>query len=475
MIDGLKPYPVYKDAGAPWLGRVPDHWDVTRARNLLREMNVRSETGAETHLSMSQRLGLVPSSEMEERRLVSESYVGAKLCETGDLVLNRLKAHLGVFARASQPGLVSPDYTVLRRVSSSVSIAFLEYVLKSWPCRTELRTRAKGLVEGFWRLYTDDFYQIKLPAPPISEQNAIVRFLDNADRQIRRYIRVKKKLIALLNEQKQQTIQQSVTRGLNPRAARKPSGVHWLGDVPQGWEVWQVGHFGRVGNGSTPSRSNPAYWAGGSYPWLNSSSVNRSPISGSDQFVTDLALRECHLPRVPPSSVLIAITGQGKTRGTAAVLATEATINQHIAYVTPRPNIVSAEYLQLLFVGAYRELRSISGDSGSTKGALTCADVSHFKVALPALEEQEKIVVAVRLATQRLEAALARSQREIELLIEYRARLISDVITGQVDVREADAGLPDAPATLDDEVVLADNPAELESAELDDAEAEITA
>jgi type I restriction enzyme S subunit len=443
MIDGLKPYPVYKDAGAPWLGRVPDHWDVTRARNLLREMDVRSKTGAETHLSMSQRLGLVPSSEMEERRLVSESYVGAKLCEIGDLVLNRLKAHLGVFARAYQPGLVSPDYTVLRRVSDSVAIAFLEYVLRSSPCRTELRTRAKGLVEGFWRLYTDDFYQIKLPAPPILEQNAIVRFLDHADRQIRRYIRAKKKLIALLNEQKQQTIQQSVTRGLNQLATFKPSGVQWLGDVPQHWEVWQVGHFGRVGNGSTPSRGNSAYWSSGSYPWLNSSSVNRSPISCSDQFVTDQALRECHLPRVPASSVLVAITGQGKTRGTAAVLATEATINQHIAYITPRHDVVSAEYLQLVLVGAYQELRSISDDSGSTKGALTCADIAHFKVALPGLEEQETIIGAVRLRTQSLEAALVRSQHEIELLVEYRARLVADVVTGKLDVREAAARLPD--------------------------------
>jgi hypothetical protein len=90
MIEALRPYPVYKDSGVPWIGRVPDYWDVTRARNLIREVDVRSRTGAETHLSMSQRLGLVPSSEIDERRLVSESYVGAKLCEIGDLVLNRL-------------------------------------------------------------------------------------------------------------------------------------------------------------------------------------------------------------------------------------------------------------------------------------------------------------------------------------------------------------------------------------------------
>lgn len=179
------------------------------------------------------------------------------------------------------------------------------------------------------------------------------------------------KLIALLNEQKQAAVHHAVTRGLNSEAPKVPSGSLWLGEIPQHWDVWQVGHFARVGNGSTPSRGSSAYWTGGTYPWLNSSSVNRSPVSGSDQFVTELALRECHLPRVAPSSVLVAITGQGKTRGTAAVLTIEATINQHIVYITPRPDIVSAEYLQLLFVGAYRELRSISDDSGSTKSALT--------------------------------------------------------------------------------------------------------
>jgi type I restriction enzyme S subunit len=142
MINGLKSYPAYKGSGVPWLGELPEHWGVCRARYLFREVDQRSTTGAETHLSMSQRLGLVPSSEMEERRLVSESYVGAKLCEPGDLVLNRLKAHLGVFARASQAGLVSPDYTVFRRASANVSMSFFEPLLKSPACRGELRTRA---------------------------------------------------------------------------------------------------------------------------------------------------------------------------------------------------------------------------------------------------------------------------------------------------------------------------------------------
>jgi type I restriction enzyme S subunit len=250
MTADFRPYPATKDSGVEWLGNVPAHWNVFRAGRLLREVDVRSKTGTETHLSMSQRLGLVPSSEIEERRLVSESYISAKLCELDDLVLNRLKAHLGVFARVSQAGLVSPDYTVLRAVSRDATIAFLEHVLKSLPCRTELRMRAKGLVEGFWRLYTDDFYQIKLPVPPITEQAAIVRFIDHADRRIRRYIRNKQTLIKLLEEQKRAIIHRAVTRGFDAHVRRRPSGVGWIGDVPEHWETWQVRHFAAVGNGS---------------------------------------------------------------------------------------------------------------------------------------------------------------------------------------------------------------------------------
>src|SRR5690606_19132076 len=131
-----------------------------------------------------------------------------------------------------------------------------------------------------------------------------------ADRRIRRYIRAKQKLIKLLEEQKQAIIHRAVTRGLNPDVRLKPSGAEWLGDVPEHWEIWQIGHFAVVGNGSTPSRGNAAYWTNGTYPWLNSSSVNAGTITSSDQFVTEAALGQCHLPRVPGGSVLVAITGQ---------------------------------------------------------------------------------------------------------------------------------------------------------------------
>jgi hypothetical protein len=118
-----------------------------------------------------------------------------------------------------------------------------------------------------------------VPLPPLVEQAAIVRFLHHADRRIRRYIRAKQKLIKLLEEQKQAIIHRAVTRGLDPSIRLKPSDVEWLGEVPEHWEVWQIGHFSQVGNGSTPSRGNLAYWVGGHYPWLNSAYANQESIT----------------------------------------------------------------------------------------------------------------------------------------------------------------------------------------------------
>jgi type I restriction enzyme S subunit len=280
-----------------------------------------------------------------------------------------------------------------------------------------------------------DFKALLCLLPPLPEQVAIVRFLDYVERRIRRYIRAKQKLIKLLEEQKQAIIHRAVTRGLDPNVRLKPSGIDWLGNVPSHWQIWKISHLAKVGNGSTPSRSNAAYWLDGAHPWLNSSCVNQGRIRNADQYVTDLALRECHLHRVSPGSVLVAITGQGKTRGTAAILDIEATINQHIAYITLQKDIVHSEYLRMFLVGMYMQLRAISADSGSTRGALTCEDLKRFPIVIPPREEQPQIIAALHDSLSEIEITSARIEREIALLREYRTRLIADIVTGKLDVR----------------------------------------
>ena len=214
---GLDPEVPLKDSDVVWLGEVPEHWEVLRTRYLFSEVDQRSTTGQETHLSMSQRLGLVPS-DMVQSTLTSESYAGGKLCEVDDLVLNRLKAHLGVFALATQAGVISPDYSVFRK-KSPMNMTYFERVLRSPACRRELRIRAKGIVEGFWRLYTDDFYEIRLPVPPVDEQDKITTYLRQATSDIDTAIARANHEIDLLNEYRTRLIADVVTGKVDVRGA----------------------------------------------------------------------------------------------------------------------------------------------------------------------------------------------------------------------------------------------------------------
>ena len=425
---------------------------------LLREVDARSTTGKEQLLRVSQYTGVTqrkPTDGSEAPDTRASSLIGYKRVTPDDLVINIMLAWNGSMGVSRYEGIVSPAYCVYR-FKPGVLPWYYHELLRLPLYKGRIKTASTGIVESRLRLYSDDLGRIEVIHPPPSEQAAIVRFLDWANGRLERAIRAKRKMIALLNEQKQAIIHRAVTRGLDPDVPLKDSGIPWLGEIPVHWELWRISRFARVGNGSTPSRAKPAYWNGGTYPWLNSSQVNRGFINSADQFVTPAALRECHLPKVPAGSVLMAITGQGKTRGMSAVLSVEATINQHIAFITPRVPVASPEFIHLALSAAYLQLRASSEDSGSTKGAITCEDLKRFKIAVPPTPEQETLLRHVQTETRTLNTAISRLESEISLLREYRTRLVADVVTGKLDVREAAARLPDefAPDAVEDDAGL---------------------
>ena len=212
----------YKDSHIAWIGDIPSHWSTIRCKYLFRERDERSKEGTETHLSMSQKYGLVPDSQLDERRMLSESYAGGKLCYQDDLVLNRLKAHLGVFALAPQFGVISPDYTVLIPNTERIIPSFGEMVLKSALCRRELRVRVRGIIEGFWRLYTDDFYTIYLPVPPIEEQKEIMQYIDDQSKKTAALENALNRAIELLHELRTRLISDTVTGQIDVRSIEVP-------------------------------------------------------------------------------------------------------------------------------------------------------------------------------------------------------------------------------------------------------------
>lgn len=222
VVHGLNDTVTSRDSGVEWIGEVPAHWETMRCKYLFKERDERSEEGKEQHLSMSQKYGLVPDDQLDERRMLSESYKGGKLCYKDDLVLNRLKAHLGVFALAPQLGVISPDYTVLMPNKTRIVPAYAETVLKSVRCRGELRVRVRGIVEGFWRLYTDDFNTIVLPVPPLDEQREIMQYIAEYRDSTKAYCDILMQEVAALQELKMRIVFDAVTGQIDVRNIEIP-------------------------------------------------------------------------------------------------------------------------------------------------------------------------------------------------------------------------------------------------------------
>lgn len=322
---------------------------------------------------------------------------------------------------------------LIRPKADRVLGRFLLRCLQAKPVRTQLELASSDGVTRFG-VPKSEIGGAWVPVPPPNQQQAIADYLDRETARLDALIAAKERLLGLLAEKRKALITRAVTRGLDPNAPLRDSGIPWLGPIPAHWVTWKLGHLAVIGNGSTPSREEPSYWRDGTVPWLNSSVVNFGEVLEAEQFVTSLALKECHLPMVKADSVLVAITGQGKTRGQAAVLRFDATINQHLAFVTTRQDLLRPWFLRWVLLAAYDYLRSISDDAGGTKGALTCEEISDFRVPTPPTVEQEKIASFIAKAEEKTNSISAATERTIALLKERRAALIAAAVTGQIDI-----------------------------------------
>ncbi len=311
---------------------------------------------------------------------------------------------------------------------------FLFRCLQSRPVALQLELEATGVTR--YSLPKDAIGLVVLPLPPLPTQRRIAAYLDRETARIDGLIAEKERLLALLEEKRAALISRLVTRGLDPRAPLKLSGQEWLGEIPEHWELQPIKYLAVVGNGSTPSVENADYWDDEGYPWLNSSVVNVSPVTEASRFVTETALRECHLPKIKPPSVLVGITGQGKTRGMAAVLGIEATINQHVAFIKPRSQELDTEYLCFMLGHAYAFLRSDSDGAGSTKGAITCEQLANMKSPVPPRSEQVDICTRIRQSLNVSKPLRAAIQRSLDLLTERRSALITAAVTGQIQLED---------------------------------------
>ena len=199
-----------KDSGIEWIGEIPAEWDVIRVKQLLKERNERSKEGKEEPLSMSQKVGLVPTKFLESIPNMASSFVGAKLAYVDDLVFNKLKAHLGVFSVSRYDGLVSPDYAVYCSTGKS-NLKYLEYIFKTPQCIGEFRKKSTGIAAGLMRLYTEGLFSIYLPYPALSEQEEIAEYLNEKCAGIDALIVKKQQYLIEIENYKKSLIYEYVT------------------------------------------------------------------------------------------------------------------------------------------------------------------------------------------------------------------------------------------------------------------------
>lgn len=442
----LPKYPHYKPSGVQWLGEVPAHWELKRLRRCLQLNPSKSEIACE---SRNKEVSFLPMEaigddgrlDLSRTRPVNEVETGYTYFRDGDVTLAKITPCFENGKGALMTGLVggfgfgTTELIVARPAPGRLSSEFLNWLFCSPNFRREGEACMYGA--GGQKRVPDDFVRTLVWAvPPVGEQTAIAHFLDHETAKIDALIAEQEKLIHLLAEKRQATISHAVTRGLDPAAPMKDSGVAWLGEVPAHWTVCPIKLVARIGNGSTPNRDNPDYWAEEGFPWLNSSVVNQDEVSEAERFVTELALAECHLPVIEPPAILVGITGQGKTRGMATRLAFKATVNQHLAYIKPTLGRIDEKFLLRIFEAVYLHLRTESEGAGSTKGAITCEQLGNLRIPVPNLAEQIEIAAKIETETTRLDALRAEAERAIALLKERRAAFIAAAVTGQIDVRQ---------------------------------------
>lgn len=439
MIADLRPYPAMKDSGVAWLGEVPEHWEIAPAFAVYRPRQVKN-TGLIESTVLSLSYGRITVKTLEKLRgLVPESFETYQIVESGNIIvrttdLQNDQTSLRV-GHAQHRGIITAAYMCLETKPIVLNEFGYQY-LNAYDLLKIIYGFGSGLRQN---LDFSDIKRMPVLVPPRDEQAAIVRFLDYADRRIRRYIRAKQKLIKLLEEQKQAIIHRAVTRGLDPNVRFKPSGVEWLGDVPEHWEVLPLKRIAWFKSGSG-FPVNEQGNQGCELPFLRVSDMTREGneiwIETPDSTISRETAARLGAFVFPAGSIIFPKVGGALLTNKRRILRVESCIDNNVMGCVVSD--ANRDYVFLL-------LEQIDLGRLAKPGpvpAISEGEVRAIRVALPPIGEQALILNSVRAKTASLNAAILSTQREVSLLREYRTRLIADVVTGKLDVREAAARLP---------------------------------
>lgn len=470
----LPPYEKYQACESRWLARVPAHWSLSRAKYFLQEIDDRSETGEETLLSMRQFRGLVPHNSVSTKAIGAEHLIGYKRVRINELVLNRMQAGNAMFFASTLSGLVSPDYAVFR-LRRNDNPEYLGLLFRSYPMRGLFRSESKGLgtgTSGFLRLYSDRFSALRIPVPTRGEQDQIVNFLRAQDAHIARFIKSKRQLIDLLIEQKAQLIGDAVTQGIVTSENFRLASVDWFSKIPEHWNVVTLKQVADIRFSGVDKHSHADETA---IRLCNYTDVYKNAEITAEMAFMVATATKAEITRLTLQAGDVIITKDSETPLDIAVPAwvpqdlPGVVCGYHLGLLRPDQQVVSGEFL-FRCIGAKpiaQQFHVLA--TGVTRFALSKHDVRNAVIPLPPLAEQTAICRWIEAECKPLDEAIRRTEDEIQLIREYRDRLIADVVTGQIDVRNWVPG-PDDIMHEADLATLTDNDDAQTEQETDDGD-----
>jgi len=440
MIEGLKPYAEYKESGQAWLGGVPAHWDLKPGHAAFAKRK-EPNLGMKERTVLSLSYGRIKVKATDKQHgLVPESYETYQVVNEGNVIIrgtdlqnDHTSLRIGL---SRNRGIISSAYLCLE-AQPTITPDYGYQILNVFDLTKAIYRYGSGLRQN---LDHGEIKRLPIFLPPLDEQAAIVRFLGHANRKIDGFIRAKRKLIRLLNEQKQAIIHRAVTRGLDPNVALKPSGIPWLGDIPAHWSILRAKYvFRESEERSTTGREEQ---------------LSVSHITGvtprSEKNIT-MFKAESYVGHKICRPGDLAINTMWAWMAALGVSKHEGIISPAYAVYRQRlPERLLADYSDLLLRTAPYKSNYLSRSTGVRASRLRLYPEEFFKIpiVIPPLEEQREIVASIAVKTRTLSTAITRTEREISLIQEYLTRLTADIVTGKLDVREAAAKLPDPPVDV---------------------------
>lgn len=421
----MERYSTYKPSVVPGQKEIPAHWKEILNGILFKE-NVRKPKEDDIPLSLSQKDGLIPTELMKESSLKTSSYDNWKRVVKHDLVLNRFKAHLGVLMASDYEGMVSFHYGVYEPRMPLVT-KYYELLYHTDVYKGIYAYTSNGMTVGLQNLSNLAFYSIKGIYPPLAEQEKIVSYLESKTSKIDAYVADKEKEIQLLQELKQKTIAEAVTKGLNPNVKMKDSDISWIGMIPEHWEVKRVGLFLRERkekyNGDEPLQILSLLKDIGVIPYEDKGNVGNK---AKEDLSTYKITRKGDVV-VNCMNVIIGSSG-----------------------ITNYDGFISPAYYSFIPIDKdssilYKHWLSLPHMQGAircmAKGILeirlrvSVHQLLSMKIPIPPKKEMKVILSYIEEKCQKIDTLITELQAEIDYLKEYKQRLIADVVTGQVNVQ----------------------------------------